>query len=57
MFSKIFTKTTKKDTKSSDFSKFFREASSSKKKKVFLEVARQATKDQLDVINDKRLAR
>lgn len=35
---------------SSDFSKFFREASSREKKRVFLDVARKASKEQRDVI-------
>ena len=42
-------KTEKKD-KSSDFSKFFREASSSEKKKVFLDVAKKASEEQRELI-------
>lgn len=38
-----------KDT-SSEFSKFFREASSREKKKVFMEVAREASAEQLKVM-------
>jgi len=41
---------------SSEFSKFFREASSGEKKKVFLDVAKKASKEQLDLINDARFA-
>lgn len=43
------TKTNGKDT-SSAFSKFFREASSGEKKKVYLDVAKKASKEQLEVI-------
>lgn len=39
----------KKDT---EFSKFFREASSGYKKKVFKEVIRKATEDQRKILND-----
>ncbi len=42
-------KAEKKDT-SSKFSKFFRTASAGEKKKVFLDVARKASKEQLDLI-------
>lgn len=35
---------------SSEFSRFFRTASSGEKKKVFLEVAQKATQDQLAVL-------
>ena len=38
----------KKDTK---FSRFFREASSGEKKKVFREVIRKATEDQKRILN------
>ncbi|KKP81172.1 MAG: hypothetical protein UR80_C0007G0013 [Parcubacteria group bacterium GW2011_GWB1_35_5] len=38
----------KKDT---EFSRFFREASSSEKKKVFREVIRKATEDQRRILN------
>jgi hypothetical protein len=57
MFAKIFSKSAKKTPKSSDFSKFFREASSGQKKKVFLDVAKKASKEQLDLIQNTRLAR
>ena len=39
----------KKDT---EFSRFFREASSGEKKKVFKEVIRKATEDQRKVLNE-----
>jgi len=39
---------------SSEFSRFFREASSREKKKVFLEVARKASADQQKVIESVR---
>lgn len=35
---------------SSEFSRFFREASSGEKKKVFMEVARKASEDQRKVV-------
>jgi vacuolar-type H+-ATPase subunit B/Vma2 len=57
MFSKIFQKTTKKEEKSSSFSKFFREASSAERKKVFLDVAKQASKEQLETIRRAEMAR
>lgn len=43
--------TTQKKDSSSKFSQFFREASSSERKKVFLHVAREASKEQLAVVN------
>ncbi|OGG55243.1 hypothetical protein A3D62_01510 [Candidatus Kaiserbacteria bacterium RIFCSPHIGHO2_02_FULL_49_11] len=45
-----------KDSKenSSEFSRFFREASSREKKKVFLEVARKASADQQKIIESAR---
>lgn len=43
----------KKVDNSTAFSKFFREASAAEQKKVFLKVARQATEDQLKVMNSK----
>lgn len=46
----------KKD-RSSEFSKFFREASSREKKKVFLEVAKRASQEQLEVIRSVQVAR
>jgi len=39
----------KKDT---EFSRFFREASSGEKKKVFKEVIRKATEDQRKILNE-----
>lgn len=48
--SKIGFSKAKKEDKSSDFSKFFREASSGEKKKVFLDVARKASKEQLEMM-------
>lgn len=39
---------------SSEFSRFFREASSREKKKVFLEVARKASADQQKIIESVR---
>lgn len=39
---------------SSEFSRFFREASSREKKKVFMEVARKASEDQRKVIESAR---
>ena len=46
--------TGKKDSKepSSEFSRFFREASSREKKRVFMDVARKASEDQRKVIED-----
>lgn len=38
------------DNKSSEFSRFIRDASSGEKKKVFMDVARKASADQLKVI-------
>lgn len=46
----------KKEDKSSEFSRFFREASSREKKKVFLEVAKRASREQLEVIRKAHLA-
>lgn len=46
-----------KTSKSSDFSRFFREASSREKKKVFLTVARKASEEQLAVIKAVPVAR
>lgn len=42
--------------KSSEFSKFFREASSREKKRVFLDVAKKASEEQLKVIQSVQLA-
>lgn len=59
MFKGFFTTTAKKKRdRSSEFSRFFREASSGDKKKVFLDVARKASKEQLNVIQQSaKLAR
>ncbi len=46
----------KEDT-SSEFSKFFREASSREKKKVFLDVAKRASREQLEMIRSVQVAR
>jgi hypothetical protein len=45
----------KKVTSTSDFSRFFREASSGEKKKVFMDVARKASADQRKVIKSVQL--
>ncbi|MFA5763962.1 MAG: hypothetical protein WCX27_03120 [Candidatus Paceibacterota bacterium] len=60
MFKAIFSKFVdgaKKDNTSSAFSRFFREASSGEKKKVFLDVAKRASREQQEVIRKVRLAR
>lgn len=57
LFAKIFAMKKKKDDTSSAFSKFFREASSREKKKVFLEVAKKASKEQLEVIRSAQMPR
>lgn len=44
----FLTTNSKKDT---EFSRFFREASSGEKKKVFKEVIRKATEDQRKILN------
>ncbi|MEI6238251.1 MAG: hypothetical protein WCP15_01795 [bacterium] len=54
---KFFNDKSKKIDKSSGFSKFFREASSREKKKVFLDVAKKASEDQLELIKSVKLAR
>ncbi len=46
----LFKKSSLPTKNSSDFSVFFREASSSKKKAVFMDVARKASADQRQVI-------
>jgi hypothetical protein len=46
-----------KATKSSDFSRFFREASSREKKRVFLSVAKKASQEQLEVMKSVQTAR
>ncbi len=60
MFKHILSKMTrtraKKEDKSSDFSKFFREASSAEKKRVFLDVAKKASKEQLELMKSTRMA-
>ncbi len=43
-------------SKSGEFSRFFREASSREKKKVFMDVARKASADQRKVIEATRTA-
>ena len=53
---KVLNKQEKKQ-KTSDFSRFFREASSREKKKVFLTVAKNASKEQKEVIRSVQLAR
>lgn len=50
----FFKKSTPRTKNSSDFSVFFREASSSKKKAVFMDVARKASADQRQVIDTAR---
>ena len=50
ILSKITDSKMKAKDRSSEFSKFFREASSREKKKVFLEVAKKASAEQLEVI-------
>ena len=50
IFSKIIGYKAEKKDNSSKFSKFFRTASAGEKKKVFLDVARKASKEQLDLI-------
>lgn len=47
----------KKEDTSSEFSKFFREASSREKKKVFLDVAKKASKEQMEVIRSVQTVR
>lgn len=55
IFSKIF-KLPQKNTQSSSFSTFFRQASSRDKKKVFLYVAKKANEDQFQLIKKIQLA-
>lgn len=57
LLSKITGADTKKKDTSSAFSKFFREAPSSEKKKVYLDVAKRASKEQLEVIRSVQHAR
>lgn len=54
--SKIGLNKAKKEDKSSDFSKFFRKASSGEKKKVFLDVAKRASKEQLEMMRSAHVA-
>ncbi len=54
--SKMTNKKEKKKDTSSEFSKFFRKASSGEKKKVFLDVAKKASEEQLEVIRSVRTA-
>lgn len=44
----------KKEDTSSEFSKFFRKASSGEKKKVFLDVAKKASEEQLEIMRSVR---
>ena len=46
----FFKKSTPPKTESSEFSDFFRHASSGKKKAVFMDIARKASADQRQVI-------
>lgn len=57
MFKRLFSKSSNKGSKTSDFSRFFREAPSGKKKKVFLDVAREASKEQRDLMQRPRFVR
>ena len=49
MLAKLFTKKNKKD---SEFSEFIREASSSEKKKVFMDVLKRVNEDQRKILNE-----
>ena len=53
----MFTFLTQPKRKDTEFSRFFREASSGEKKKVFKEVIRKATEDQRKILNDKSFTR
>lgn len=59
MIKNITTKLIKKDKKkigrSSEFSRFIREASYEERKRVFLKVARKASKEQQDLIDSVQL--
>ena len=44
-----------KNKKDTEFSRFFREASSGEKKKVFKEVIRKATEDQKKILNNTKI--
>lgn len=50
ILSRMYPRKTTSEDGSSQFSKFFREASSAEKKKVFLEVARKASKEQRETM-------
>ncbi len=52
--SHFFKKNAPRTTNSSDLSVFFREASSSKKKQVFMDIAHKASADQRQVIETAR---
>lgn len=45
------------EDRSSEFSRFFRTASSGEKKKVFMEIARKASEDQRKVFKDGTFAK
>ena len=51
---KVSPNSTGKRDKSSEFSRFFREATSREKKKVFLDVAKRASREQLETIQSVR---
>ena len=53
----MFTFLTPQKKKDTEFSRFFREASSGEKKKVFKEVIRRATDEQRKVLNKNNLTR
>lgn len=55
MFSFFKSRKSKKTASTSDFSRFFREASSGEKKRVFMEVARKASADQREVLKSVEL--
>lgn len=46
----------KQEDTSSEFSKFFRQASSAEKKKVFMDAAKKASKEQAEVIRNAKMA-
>lgn len=52
----IFSLFKTKDTAETDFSKFFREASSREKKKVFLKAARAANEEQRAIVKKAGMA-
>lgn len=51
-FFTFFTNKKSAEGRSSEFSRFFREASSSERERVFMDVAHKANEDQLKVITD-----